>query len=207
MKGLLHDERGTVTVWFLLFLPLVLISMIFLVNQTQSVTGSDIDLGGSVKSAVRASAMQVTMDSQAAGTPRINTTAAQDAFRYELARNLGLNAVTLDPLPGSLLAQAPDYVLVIYNGDGTFMGSGARTAYKYTFQGGVLSSGDLVASGFPRQFGVIATDVSLGAGTLNVTLDKPGVVAVIKERQTRIMGTEDMDLIRWASAKVVYNAF
>ncbi|MHB1126953.1 MAG: hypothetical protein ACYC2T_08350 [Bacillota bacterium] len=210
MKGLTRDERGTATVWMLVFVPVLLTAMLFLIAQTQAVTGADIDLQEGLNSAVKAAAMQVTLDSQAAGTPHINTANAHTAFKYELARNLGLNPTTLVPLPGSMVAEAPDYALVVYNGDGDFVGSGARTAYKYSFQGGLLSSGDLIASGFPQTFSVTDNNISLGTGgSVTVTLGsavekRPGVLAVVKEKQARIMGKYDMYITRWAAAKVVY---
>ena len=192
------------TIWFLLFIPLMMLAAAFAVSQTQAVTGADVDLQGALKSAVKAAALQVTVDSQANGIPRIGADTAHNAFRQKIAENLGLDAA-MSPSPGSLLGWKPDYVLLVYNGDNTFFAGGAVSAYRYSFQDGVLTSGNLVLSGLPKTFRIIDNNIEVGVGgERDVTLDKPGVIAVINEKQIKIMGKEEMEITRWAAAKVVY---
>lgn len=204
MKELIRNEDGTVVVWVLLFIPLLLLFGIYGIGQTQMVTGADVDLQGAIDNAVKAAAGQITSDSQASGMPKINTVSAHDAFRAEISRNLGLNPITLSPLPGSFLANVPEYVFIVYNGDDVFSDGGAMKAVKYSFTNGVLSSGPLIAGGLPANFTIVGNDILLGSGgEVNITLDQPGVIAVIKEKQAMTAGNEEIFITRWGSAKVV----
>lgn len=204
MRELFRDQRGIALIWLLIFLPMLLSVPIFLADYTQATTESDIDVQKGLEQAVKAAAMMVTQDSQAAGRPKINTARALTAFNRVLASNLGLDASTLAPLPGSAMKQSPDYVLVIYNGDNSFAASGAEAAWKYVFSNGVLSGGPLAASGFPYKFGVTASDVIPGGGgTVNVTLDMPGAVAVINTSVVKVVGRDAITPVRYAAAKIV----
>jgi len=207
VKGLIHNnEDGFVVIWVLLFIPIFIGITIFTLTHTQVVTGADIDLQGAINSAVTAAAGQVTDDSQAAGTPKIHSARAHTAFRTELARNLGLNENTMQPLSGSMIASLPDYVFIIYNGDDTFSTRGALRATKYSFQGGTLSSGSLITSGFPCSYTISDNNILLGTGgSIDVNLDYPGVIAVMRITQASIYGNEDLNIVRWGSAKVVAN--
>lgn len=201
MNALVRSERGAVVIWFLLFLPLLLMSTVYIVTQGQAVTGADVDLQGALNTAARAAAMQVSPESQAGGLPRIDAAKAHAAFRTYLAQNLGLSA-DLSPLSGSLLAETPDYELVIYNGDGSF---GHYPAYKFSFKNGTLSSGPMPLSGLPKDFTISAGSISAGlGGEQEVTLDRPGVVAVISTKQGQITGNEPLAITRWIAAKIVY---
>ncbi|AKX95732.1 hypothetical protein MTHERMOG20_23440 [Moorella thermoacetica] len=203
LKRLLKDQRGPALIWFLIFLPVLMLGMAYLADYTQATTESDIDVQRALEMAVRAAAMQVTPDSQAAGHPRINIVAANIAFRRELASNLGLDANTLAPLKGSAMKTRPDYTLVVYNGDDTYAAGGALEAYKYVFSGG-LTGGMMAAAGFPYTFGITSSDVLPGGGgTLQTSLDMPGVVAVISTSVTKILGKSSITPVRWAAAKIV----
>lgn len=204
MKGLHRDQRGFAVIWLLIFLPLLLSAAVFMVDYAQGITESDVDVQRGLEQATKAAAMMVTADSQAAGRPKINTARALVAFNKELAANLGLDVNTLAPLAGSAMKAKPDYVLVVYNGDSSYAAGGAEPAWKYTFNSGVLSGGPVVAYGFPYRFGVTANDVLPGGGgTINVTLDMPGCVAVVSTKVVNIIGKTPLAPVRYAATKIV----
>lgn len=204
MRGFILDDRGSAAVWMLLFIPVLLAAALYTITLTQSVTASDVDLTGALEAGVKAAALQVTADSQADGDPRIHAARALAAFKKEMARNLGLDGMTMSPLPGSMLSEAPDWVLVVYNGDGAYASSGAPAGKKYVFVSGVLNEYDVGAAGFPYHFGVTASGVSPGGtGDFQVELETPGVVAVATTRAVRITGGEDLAPVRWAAARIV----
>lgn len=206
MKELIRNEDGFVVIWVLLFVPIFIGITIFTLTHTQAVTGADIDLQGAINSAVTAAASQITDDSQAAGNPKIHTEWAHMAFKTELANNLGLNVVTMQPIAGSMVALPPDYILVVYNGDNAYYSSGAERAIKYSFQEGVLSSGSLIVNGFPCDYALTDNNILLGlGGSVDVSLDYPGVIAVMRIKHASVYGNEDLNIVRWGSAKVIRN--
>ncbi|MBO8160688.1 MAG: hypothetical protein H0Z24_03545 [Thermosipho sp. (in: Bacteria)] len=201
------DEKGAVILWVLLLIPVLYLATTYTVIQVQVITGADVDLQGGLNSAVKAAAAQVTDDSQADGNPRINTNIAHLAFRQELARNLGLDQTTLTPLTGSLLAEAPNYILIVYNGDDAFASGGALDARIFEFKNGFLTATDFVGTGFPFTFGVDNNNIYLSAtGIKQVTLDQPGVIALVTVKQKKIVGSDNpnIQISRWACAKIVY---
>jgi hypothetical protein len=95
-------------------------------------------------------------------------------------------------------------VLVVYNGDDAYAAGGAQAAYKYVFSGGSLGGGVMAAAGFPYIFGITSSDVlPSGGGTLQTSLDMPGVVAVINTSVNKILGKTSITPVRWAAAKIV----
>lgn len=204
--NILRDERGVATLLMLIVVPVLLMVLVAVIVQTQVVTGSDIDLQRGLENAVRAAAMQVTEDSQAAGTPKIHAARAHAAFRKKLASCLGLDEASLTPLPGALYKTAPGYVLAIYNGDGRFASSGCPAGYRFSFTGGVPAGGEFAGAGFPCDFGVTESNIFPGGGgVINVSLDSPGCVAVVSAELTEIAGSSDsLTTARWAAARVVW---
>lgn len=196
----LRDERGAVvTVMLLCFIVLFLAGIILSSEHPRAAQGSDVAVGQTVALAARAAAMRVDAASQANGTPRIDPEQAHMTFRRMLAANLGLDAATLQPLPGSILLSPPSYVLVVYNGDSTFV-AGAKT---FGFIDGRYSEADLSASGFPRSFTVARDSIMYGTGSVTVTLDRPGCVAVLRGRIKPVLGQNGAEAVRWAAAKIV----
>lgn len=188
----------------LLFIPVLLAASLYTITLTQSVTAADVDLTGALEAGVKAAALQVTADSQADGDPRIHAARALTAFKKETAKNLGLDETTMSPLQGSMLSEAPDWVLVVYNGDGVYASSGAPAGKKYVFSNGVLNEYNVGAAGFPYDFGITASDVSPGGtGDLQVKLKTPGVVVVVSTQAAKITGGEELAPVRWAAARIV----
>lgn len=205
-RKLRRDERGVAIIWTLLFIPVLLFAMGYAVQQTQAVTGADINLQGAVNSAVKAAAGMVTDDSQAAGEPRINTALAHAMFRHELAENLGLDELTFEPLSGSLISEKPEYTLIVYNGDDTYSPGGALGSYMYDFRSGSLTESPLPVNRFPQTFGLTSDSIVYGSGEVEVTLENPGVIAVVTAKQVKMFdtGDEELEIARWGCARVVY---
>jgi hypothetical protein len=188
-----------VTVMFLCFIALFLAGVMLSAEHPRAAQGADAVLGQTVALAVRAAAMRVDAASQANGTPRVDPDQAHMTFRRMLAVNLGLDASTLQPLSGSILLSPPSYVLVVYNGDSSFV-AGAKA---FSFIDGRYSEADLSASGFPRSFAVARDSIMYGKGSVTVTLDRPGCVAVLRGRIRPIFGQNGAEAMRWAAAKIV----
>lgn len=196
----LSDERGVVvTVMLLCFIALFLAGVMISAEHPRAAQGADAAVGQTVALAVRAAAMRVDAASQANGTPRVDPDRAHVTFRRMLATNLGLDTATLQPLPGSILLSAPSYVLVVYNGDSAFV-AGAKA---FSFVDGRYSEADLSASGFPRSFTVARDSIAYGTGSITITLDQPGCVAVLRGKIRPVFGQNGAEAVRWAAAKIV----
>lgn len=203
MRGLIRkvltDQSGAViTVMLLILIPLLLVGMILTTEHPRILQGGDIDLGQAVSEAVRAAAMCVDDASQASGTPRIDPDRAHLTFRRILAKNLGLSEVTLEPLPGSGMKSVPSYVLLVYNGDGTYL----PAAREYSLLDGSYSQADLSLTGFPQDFAVGKDSITQGAGEITVSLNTPGCVAVVRDKTMPVL-TGNAEPVRWAAARIV----
>lgn len=199
MKELIRDERGFISLFLVILLPLLIFLIAGTAQYTRFVAQADIDLGQAVAEAARAAASCVVERSQAEGDPRIDPDRANVVFVSVLARNLGLDPVTLAPLAGSGMAEAPHYVLVVYNGDDRW----APAAKKYVFNAAGLGVEDVPGMGFPQRFAVSKDDVIPGISGARVTmLETSGVVAVVTGRAKGVMGS-DVETSRWAAAKIV----
>jgi hypothetical protein len=199
VKGLTRDERGFVSIFLVILLPMLAFLIAGTAQYTRFVTESYADLGQAVAEAARAAASCVVERSQAEGDPRIDPDRADMVFVSVLAKNLGLDPVSLEPLPNSGLAKTPSYILVVYNGDDRYAPAGK----KYIFDGISLAVVDLAVAGFPQGFAVSKNDVVPGgAGARVTTLEMPGVVAVVTSRAKGVMGS-DADTTRWAAARIV----
>lgn len=199
MRGLTRDERGFVSIFLVILLPMLAFLIAGTAQYSRFVTESYADLGQAVAEAARAAAYCVVERSQAEGEPRIDPDRADMVFVSVLAKNLGLDPVSLEPLPNSGMAKAPSYILVVYNGDDQYASAGK----KYMFDGMSLAVEDLFGAGFPQGFAVSKNDVVPGgAGARITTLEMPGVVAVVTARVKGVMGS-DTDTTRWAAARIV----
>lgn len=178
--------------------PLLLIGILLTTEHPRVLQGGDIDLGQAVSEAVRAAAMCVDDASQANGTPRIDPEQSHLVFRRILANNLGLSEATLEPLPGSGMMSVPSYVLLVYNGDDTYM-SAAR---EYTLIDGTYFQADILLTGFPQDFTVSNDSIVPGTGEITMTLTAPGCVAVVRDKTKPIL-TGNAEPVRWAAARIV----
>lgn len=182
----------------LILIPLLLVGMILTTEHPRILQGGDIDLGQAVSEAVRAAAMCVDDASQASGTPRIDPDRAHLTFRTILAKNLGLSEVTLEPLPGSGMKSVPSYVLLVYNGDDTYM----PAAREYSFLNGFYNQADMSLTGFPQDFAVGKDSIAPGTGEITTTLRSPGCVAVVRDKTMPVL-TGNAEPVRWAAARIV----
>ncbi|GAF24686.1 aspartate-semialdehyde dehydrogenase [Moorella thermoacetica Y72] len=199
MRGLARDERGFASLFLVILLPLLIFLIASTGQYSRFITEADADLENAVAGAARAAASCVVERSQAEGNPRIDPDMADMVFVSVLAKNLGLDPVSLEPLPNSGLAKPPSYILVVYNGDDRYAPAGK----KYIFDGTGLAVEDVAGAGFPQGFAVSKNDVVPGgAGTRVTTLEMPGVVAVVTGRAKGVMGS-DTDTTRWAAARIV----
>lgn len=196
MRGLIPDERGAVlTVLLMILIPLLLAGMLLSLETPRLVRNAGPDLGHAVTEATRAAAMAVDERSQANGDPRIDPDAANEMFRKVLARNLWLSESDLAPMSGSAMGAAPEYVLLIYNGDNPYVPGGA--VYQDGTWSGYLS-GEL-----PRVFSVgelyITPD---GSGGRIFTLGNPGCLAVVRCKDRPVAAGGGTELVRYAVAKI-----
>ncbi|CEP67970.1 Uncharacterized [Moorella glycerini] len=198
MRGLARDERGFVSLFLVIFLPLLMFLIAGTAQYSRFITQVDADLEYAVAEAARAASCVVER-SQAEGDPRIDPDRADQVFVSILAQNLGLDPVTMIPLAGSGMAAVPSYVLLVYNGDDTYAPAGK----KYIFNSAGLTVQELEGSEFPMSFGVDSYDVVPGGmGARNTSLETPGVVAVVTGRAKGVMGS-DAETSRWAAARIV----
>lgn len=168
-----------------------------MVSYTEVSVEANTDLRQALEAAVKAAAFQVTSESQAGGRPDLDPAAAHVAFRDALARNLGLDPVTLAPAPGSALERV-DYALAVQTRAGATVFSGGTGS-------GTSSSG--ASGGLPAVFSVgPGAEVVPGADSarpVRVTLDTPGAVAAVDAVPVPLAGRTATPVYRWAAAKVV----
>jgi hypothetical protein len=207
VKGLILEERGVAALFaVLIMIPLLLAVISGSSGLVASVTGTDVDMQEAVAFACKSAAASVHPAAQARGCVRIDSALAHATFRDILARNMGLSADTLDPLPDSLYASRPRYWLVVYNGYDDYASSGAFGARFYHFNGSAVSEGSLPYNGFPAFFAVSETGIVSGSGgTFTVRLDSPGVVALVESEAKRVIGKEPIRAQRWAAARVIWD--
>lgn len=199
MKELARDQRGFISIFLIILLPMLMFLVAGTAQYTRLVTEAYADLGQAVAEAARAAASCVVERSQAEGDPRIDPDRANLVFVSVLARNLGLEPVTLAPLAGSGVVEAPSYVLLVYNGDDRYAPAGK----KYVFSGSGLGVEDIPGAGFPQRFVVSKDGIAPGISGARVTvLETPGVVAVVTGRAKGVMGS-DVETTRWAAARIV----
>jgi hypothetical protein len=202
--GVVKNQRGDTTMLFCLLILFLLVTIwLFGLVNIQTTTASDASVLNALEIAARSAASQIVPESMAAGNPRINAEQANTVFKQMLAANLGLDPVTLNPLPGSMIKR-PDYSLAVYNIDGTYAGSGAPAGKIYTFSGGTLNTQNYYPSGTSFLFGVRPANIRPGSsGDIECTLKYPGVVASIKADMQNIAGTQTVTINRWVAAKIV----
>lgn len=201
IRNIIRSEKGyAVIIIFLLTMPVLLAAMEGVSSSSTSVFSADVDLQEAAAFAVKSAASSVVPGAQANGKPRINPAMAHTAFRDTLARNIGLNPATMAPLSNSAYSTPPRYWLVVYNGYDDYA-QGARMFY---FDGTTVTESGFPYGGFPAKFAVSQSGITSGAGGVRtVTLESPGVVALVVADARKIIGQGDISSWRWAAARVV----
>ncbi len=105
----IHNEKGSINIWFVIVI-FVFLGIAVLVMDFGSLYMNNKSVKESLNRAVKAAALAINEDEQLAeGIFRINSDQAEVNFKQILSKNIGLNEITLEPLPtGSLLAEKPE---------------------------------------------------------------------------------------------------
>lgn len=191
MLKFFNNERGsTVTILFLILLPLAVLFLIASLDHTRVVFGTDLDMQQALNDACRSATMMVSPLSQAYNNPMIDPDKAHMAFRDILASNLKLND-DLTPRENSPVTDV-EYLLVVFNGVNSYE-IPAGKAYSETNPAGTEFSGTLP---------YIFTEAELGEN-IRVELDTPGCIAIATANLKPILGQQESMGIRWSSAKIL----
>lgn len=169
-------------------LPLVVllfVIMVCVVTISQDVAAADVVLEESTALAVKAAANQYSPI-----TGEINFQRARKSFEKNLRDNFELKG-NLEPRRGSLFADQPQYVLIIYNG---FSTKNRPAGMQYEFRDGVLTETEIAEQGFPIVFD-LSEDVA-------VELESPGAVAVVSVYPRQIFH-QSVLFQRWAAAQIL----
>ena len=191
---MIKSEQGMVAgVFFLLFIPLLVLGMLYTTDHAETVFHYDIDIQQAVTDATRAAAFTVDPLSQANANPMIVPDEAYLIFKKVLAQNLNLDEVTLKPKSGSALTKEPEYYFIVFNGENEF---GLPEGVCYP-------SGITIDGNLPKDFQISeAGIIPDGMGNIVARLDRPGCVAMVKCTVKSITG-KDSTGVRWVAAKVV----
>jgi hypothetical protein len=204
VKNIIKDEGGFIYVLALLIIfPVCILCTTALINTGNLITAGDIDSQEGLASACKAAAMQLDTEAQANGLVRIRSDGAHEQFRVALMENLGLedDGGTLKSA-GGMYEGSIDYVFLVYNGYDDYKMEGCES-YKLYANG---DSMNFDYTELPRTFSIKEGAIlNSEDGDQTVTLETPGVIAVIKAECVRIGGDEDkkLNINRWASARVV----
>lgn len=217
LKKLLDDEKGAViSVFLLVLIPMFIIGVIGLTENTNIMRSSDSTLQNAVTVASRHSAMMIDSDSQAKGDPLIDHKKAYNNLVNELNYILGLDSglrATVDP-------SSVKWWMLVYNGDNTyksmeFSSAGdsmhevdkaySENVMPYAFY---ASDGSEVVTetitGFPYTLYVSNEGIldSETRDSVKVTLKEPGVLLVVNANINSLMVDNPENATRWAYAKV-----
>lgn len=226
----LKDERGgVVTTLVLLIIPMLLLGMINLTENTNILRGSNTTLQNAVTVMARHPAMMVNPDSQAKGDPLIAHKKAfntfLDEFQYTLGNHIDNTSTTID-------TSTIKYWFLVYNGRHTYQsigfdGSGniseggsvaydsdnasINQVYSYAFYSNVEGSVNYFGndiSGFPKTVyvssnGITDTRDNAASDNVKVTLKEPGVLVVLNADINSLITEKDENVTRWAFAKIV----
>lgn len=188
MLKFFNNERGsTVTILFLILLPLAVLFLIASLDHTRVVFGTDLDMQQALNDACRSATMMVSPLSQAYNNPMIDPDKAHMAFRDILASNLKLND-DLTPRENSPVTDV-EYLLVVFNGVNSYE-IPAGKVYSETNLAGTEFSG-----GLPYE-------TELGEN-IYVELDAPGCIAIATANLKPIIGKQESTGVRWSSAKIL----
>jgi len=198
-RCLINNQDGSaIVIIFIMLFPLLLITNVYFNENKRLLTGSNVILKNTVAIAAKAGAQSVDDVSQAHGLPMIDPNMAHENFRKILIRNLKLDG-NMQSINGSPTVGSVDYYLLICNGANSF-GLDEGIIYKHTSEGletTVIDIGEL-----PKTFG-LNYDFNITPEDKSVTLDRPGVIVIVKAQIKPVAMTVGAETIRWASAKIV----
>ncbi len=109
MRKHLNNEKGSINIYFVIII-FIFLGMGALVMDFGSLYMNNKLIKEGLNRAVKAAALAIREDEQLAeGTFNIDPARAEANFKQILASNIGLNEVTLEPLPsGSLTTEKPE---------------------------------------------------------------------------------------------------
>lgn len=202
-RKVLADNRGSaITVFILVLLPLLILYIVCSAEISRNTTAADVDLQGAVTLAVKGAAQSVNAASQAAGDLKIDPSRANQNFKKILARNLGFNEETWQPLTGAGVVKL-NYHLLVYNGSA---GYGVPAGSLYSIVEGIQSESGLAEAGLPYDFGIGENQFCpLSSAVKKVVLDKPGCIAIVEAEISPAMANKGPVAVRWAAAKIRTN--
>lgn len=204
-----NTQGFAITLFLLILIPLCLA---FIISSTEIANINRMankTVNYAVTNAVKSAAMMVDPESQAHGKPHIAYTRAFDEFIKNIKYSLMLDDNGRG-LSNSPVNDTVKYWLIIYNGDSEFKGYNDEykvASYAYfTSEGGTFSSPYIEIrddiTGFP--FTKFVTDNGLSdVNGKKVTLDMPGVIAVIQVAAEPIILDKPEIITRWACGKLV----
>ena len=200
MKGhlLINEDGAAIVIIFLILLPLLLITNVYYNEIERLSTGSNVTLKNNVALAAKAAAQSVDSISQANGKPMINPAKAHENFKRVLMKNLRLDS-NMDPISGSPISDRVDYYLLVCNGENPF---GLAEGIIYKYENGSIQTFTLSTGSLPKDFGV-NNNFSVNSDGKNVTLDAPGVIAIVKAAIRPVAISDQTETTRWASAKII----
>lgn len=107
----INNEKGSINILFVIII-FVFLGLALLVMDFGSLYTNNKSIKEGLNRAVKAAALAIQEDEQLAeGIFTIDPNRAEVNFKQILAENIGLNEVTLEPLPGgSLVTEKPDII-------------------------------------------------------------------------------------------------
>lgn len=200
MKELLTNEQGgAIVIIFLILFPMLIMTNVYLNEAERLQRGSNITLKGNLTLAVKSASQSVEEKSQASGQPLIDPEFAHENFKKILAGNLKLDT-DMSALNQSPIMEQINYYLLICNGKNSF---NLPEGVIYQYKDNVLTKTNLSINQLPRTFGV-NNSFAIKEGSKKVTLDKPGVIAIVEAKIKPMVIKENSETARWAAAKIVY---
>lgn len=130
VKQFIREEEGSIFIWFLIFVMILVYVMTFEID-TKNMESLSKQLENNLQIAALAAA-EATPDSLAANNPQIDPVVADATFKSILAENLRLDPVSFLPLANSRLKNTPTYSLFTYNGPFPFPYTEPITGQAYT---------------------------------------------------------------------------
>ncbi len=204
----LKSQSGYTMIPFLILMPVFIMLLVASIEITDTITVADVNVQDSLADACKNAAGQIITASQANGQPRIDAASALDEFENSLEENLDLgnssNGSLMAALTNSHYTGTPQIYFLVYNGDADY---GGDECDYWSVDGASITTEPIgMQEGFPATFYVSDSGINTLSGTYEVTLNSPGVVAVITIQKVQILGNVPVVVNRWASATIVWQS-